>query len=61
MIQSPKFREQFDKIFPMKSFCRLEEDIYIRHYLDAFDINGKLYACPCDAQDIIVKKGIQPE
>lgn len=47
--------------YDYKYFCDLTEDVYANEYLLVYEINGKLYACPSVATDILVigKKGVE--
>lgn len=47
--------------YDYKYFCNLAEGEYRKRYYTVHEINGKLYACPLNAQDILVigKEGVE--
>lgn len=61
VIQGNKLYISEPNKYDYKYFCDLAEDKYINHYSFVHEINGKLYACPSNTQDILVigKRGVE--
>ena len=61
VIQGNKLYISEPNQYDYKYFCNLTEDIYVNEYPVVYEINGKLYACPSNAKDILVigKRGVE--
>lgn len=61
IIQGSKLYISEPNQYDYKYFCDLGEDVCNNCYFNVYNIYGKLYACPCNDQDILVigKNGVE--
>lgn len=61
VIQGNKLYISEANRYEYKYFCNLVEGVCVNEYPLVYEINGKLYACPSDAKDILVigKQGVE--